>query len=74
VDQGDLVERASEGDHDAFAQLVGASIAHMEAVARLILRDRELARVAVIVDPNGGSRRQPSWIAGGAETWQRVAP
>jgi RNA polymerase sigma-70 factor, ECF subfamily len=47
VDQRELVERAGRGDHDAFAVLVGASIAGLEAVARLILRDRELARDAV---------------------------
>jgi RNA polymerase sigma-70 factor, ECF subfamily len=47
VDQRDLVERARRGDHDAFAQLVEASIARLEAVARLILRDPELARDAV---------------------------
>jgi RNA polymerase sigma-70 factor (ECF subfamily) len=47
MDQRDLVERAGRGDHDAFAQLVGASIARLEAVARLILRDHELARDAV---------------------------
>jgi RNA polymerase sigma-70 factor (ECF subfamily) len=47
VDQRDLVVRAGGGDHDAFARLVGASIARLEAVARLILRDQELARDAV---------------------------
>jgi RNA polymerase sigma-70 factor (ECF subfamily) len=47
VDQRDLVERAGNGDHDAFAALVGATIARLEAVARLILRDPELARDAV---------------------------
>jgi RNA polymerase sigma-70 factor, ECF subfamily len=47
VDQRDLVERAGRGDHDAFASLVDASIARLEAVARLILRDPELARDAV---------------------------
>jgi RNA polymerase sigma-70 factor, ECF subfamily len=47
VDQRELVERAGRGDHDAFGLLVGASIARLEAVARLILRDRELARDAV---------------------------
>jgi RNA polymerase sigma-70 factor, ECF subfamily len=47
VDQRVLVERARGGDHDAFALLAGASIAQLEAVARLILRDRELARDAV---------------------------
>jgi RNA polymerase sigma-70 factor (ECF subfamily) len=41
------VERAGRGDHDAFAVLVRASIAQLEAVARLILRDPELARDAV---------------------------
>jgi RNA polymerase sigma-70 factor, ECF subfamily len=47
VDQRELVERAREGDHDAFSTLVGASIAQLEAVARLILRDQDLARDAV---------------------------
>jgi RNA polymerase sigma-70 factor (ECF subfamily) len=47
VDQRDLVERAKRGDHDAFALLAGASIARLDAAARLILRDPELARDAV---------------------------
>jgi len=47
VSQRDLVERASQGDHDAFAILLGASIARLDAAARLILRDHELARDAV---------------------------
>ena len=47
VDQRDLVERAREGDHDAFAVLAGAAIVRLDAAARLILRDRELARDAV---------------------------
>ncbi|HEX7345882.1 MAG TPA: RNA polymerase sigma factor [Candidatus Limnocylindrales bacterium] len=47
MDQRELVEQAGRGDHDAFAQLVDASIARLEAVARLILRDPELARDAV---------------------------
>ena len=47
MDQRDLVERAGRGDHDAFASLVGASIARLEAVARLVLRDQDLARDAV---------------------------
>ena len=47
MDQRDFVERAGRGDHDAFAALVGGSIARLEAVARLILRDQELARDAV---------------------------
>jgi RNA polymerase sigma-70 factor (ECF subfamily) len=47
VDQRVLVERAGRGDHDAFAVLVRASIARLDAAARLILRDPELARDAV---------------------------
>jgi RNA polymerase sigma-70 factor (ECF subfamily) len=47
VDQRHLVNRAKRGDHDAFAQLVGASVARLDAAARLILRDPELARDAV---------------------------
>jgi len=47
VDQRDLVDRAKRGDHDAFAVLVGATIARLDAAARLILRDPELARDAV---------------------------
>jgi RNA polymerase sigma-70 factor (ECF subfamily) len=41
------VERARGGDHDAFAVLARAAIARLDAAARLILRDRELARDAV---------------------------
>jgi RNA polymerase sigma-70 factor (ECF subfamily) len=47
MDQRGLVERASRGDHDAFGLLVDGSIARLEMVARLILRDSELARDAV---------------------------
>jgi RNA polymerase sigma-70 factor (ECF subfamily) len=47
VDQRGLVERAREGDHDAFATVAGAALARLDAAARLILRDRELARDAV---------------------------
>jgi len=47
VDQRDRVERAREGDHDAFAELVDARLARLDAAARLILRDPELARDAV---------------------------
>jgi RNA polymerase sigma-70 factor (ECF subfamily) len=47
VDQRGLVELAQEGDHDAFVVLVDASIARLDAAARLILRDAELARDAV---------------------------
>jgi RNA polymerase sigma-70 factor (ECF subfamily) len=47
VDQRALVERARRGDHDAFAVLAGAAIARLDSAARLILRDRELARDVV---------------------------
>ena len=47
MDQRGLVERAREGDHDAFAELVHASLARLDTAARLILRDNELARDAV---------------------------
>jgi RNA polymerase sigma-70 factor (ECF subfamily) len=47
VDQRTLVERAGRGDHDAFAVLVRASASRLDAAARLILRDRELAGDAV---------------------------
>jgi RNA polymerase sigma-70 factor (ECF subfamily) len=42
-----LVERAAKGDHDAFETLVYDAIARLDAAARLILRDGELARDAV---------------------------
>jgi RNA polymerase sigma-70 factor, ECF subfamily len=47
VDQTGLVERASQGDHEAFGVLVGARLARLDTAARLILRDPELARDAV---------------------------
>jgi RNA polymerase sigma-70 factor (ECF subfamily) len=47
VYQRELVERARRGDHDAFAVLAGACVARLDAAARLILRDPELARDAV---------------------------
>lgn len=47
VAQRDLVEQAKRGDHDAFALLAGAAVARLDAAARLILRDPELARDAV---------------------------
>ena len=47
MDQRDLVERAKRGDHDAFAALAGPAVARLDAAARLILRDPELARDAV---------------------------
>jgi RNA polymerase sigma-70 factor (ECF subfamily) len=41
------VERAKQGDHDAFAELVRAAIVRLDGAARLILRDPDLARDAV---------------------------
>ncbi|MBI3744940.1 MAG: sigma-70 family RNA polymerase sigma factor [Chloroflexi bacterium] len=47
MDQRERVERARRGDHDAFAVLAGTFVARLDAAARLILRDPELARDAV---------------------------
>lgn len=47
MDQRALVERAQRGDHDAFASLAGVYVARLDAAARLILRDHDLARDAV---------------------------
>ena len=47
MDQRGLVERARGGDHDAFAALVGVSVARLDATAWLIVRDRELAHDVV---------------------------
>lgn len=43
----DLVERARGGDRDAFARLATASFTRLDATARLITRDHELAKDAV---------------------------
>lgn len=45
--QRDLVDRARQGDHDAFAELAGAAISRLDAAAWLILRDTEQAKDAV---------------------------
>jgi len=45
--QRDLVVRAQGGDHDAFAVLAGATIGRLDAAARLILRNADLAQDAV---------------------------
>lgn len=47
MDQTGLVEQASRGDHEAFGELVGGHLAQLDAAARLILRDPDLARDAV---------------------------
>jgi RNA polymerase sigma-70 factor (ECF subfamily) len=45
--QQELVERAQRGDHDAFAELARAAVPRLDAAARLILRDPDLAHDAV---------------------------
>ena len=45
--QRDLVERARQGDHDAFAELAGAAISRLDGAAWLMLRDVEQAKDAV---------------------------
>ena len=45
--QRELVELAIGGDHDAFAQLVGASIGRLYGIATVILHDRDRAQDAV---------------------------
>jgi len=47
VDQIGLVDRARQGDRHAFADLIRGSGARLDATARLILRDSELAQDAV---------------------------
>lgn len=47
MDQRDLVERAKRGDHDAFEALAGPQVSRLDAAARLILRDPDMARDAV---------------------------
>ena len=44
--QADLVQRARSGDREAFAVLAGAAVDRLYAIARLILRDAELAEDA----------------------------
>src|SRR5262245_10686551 len=45
--QRTLVERAQRGDREAFTDLVSAALARLDAVARLVLRDPDLAKDAV---------------------------
>lgn len=44
--QTDLVERARRGDREAFGVLAGGAVDRLYAIARLILRDAELAEDA----------------------------
>ena len=48
------------GDHDAFAVLAGRLVARLDAAARLILRDPELARDAVQEGFIGAWRNLPT--------------
>jgi RNA polymerase sigma-70 factor (ECF subfamily) len=43
----DLVERARSGDRDAFGRLAAGEIDRLHAIARLVLRDADLAEDAV---------------------------
>jgi RNA polymerase sigma-70 factor, ECF subfamily len=45
--QADIVERARNGDHDAFALVAGASIDRLYRLARMIVRDPDLAEDVV---------------------------
>jgi RNA polymerase sigma-70 factor, ECF subfamily len=45
--QRTLVERAQRGDREAFTDLAAASLARLDGVARLILRDPDVAKDAV---------------------------
>jgi DNA-directed RNA polymerase specialized sigma24 family protein len=47
VDQRELIDRAKRGDHEAFAELVDGSLRRLDAAARLMLRDPDLAQDAV---------------------------
>lgn len=47
MDQRELVCQARQGDHAAFAKLVDGSIRRLDAAARLILRDPDIAQDAV---------------------------
>ncbi len=47
MDQRALIERAKRGDHAAFAELVDGALRRLDAAARLILRDPDLAQDAV---------------------------
>src|SRR3954451_1208795 len=43
----DLVERARRGDREAFGQLAAGEVDRLHAIARLVLRDPDLAEDAV---------------------------
>jgi len=64
VNQRGLVERAREGDHDAFAVLAGTAIARLDAAARLML----------IIDATTGASTTATWSISSLVSWQRIEP
>jgi len=46
VERREVLERARQGDEEAFAALVDTHLARLDATARLILRDPDLAHDA----------------------------
>src|SRR5262245_19352026 len=80
---GELVRQAQHGDRDAFAALAGAAITRLDATARLILRDPDLAKDAVqntlvrawrdlptLRDPEGwAGRARPGRACSGPRPW-----
>ena len=63
VDQRELIERARGGDHDAFAELVDGALRRLDAAARLILRDADLAQdAAPACSPSEATRAAPRML------------
>jgi hypothetical protein len=88
VNQRGLVERAREGDHDAFAVVAGAALARLDAAARLrdgctswewspdgesILMVPGSGDILVVNARTGESITTP-WSVAAPIDWQRVAP
>jgi hypothetical protein len=48
--QQEVVERARNGDHDAFAELAGAAITRLDSAAWLILRDPNRPSLTAILN------------------------
>jgi DNA-directed RNA polymerase specialized sigma24 family protein len=72
--QRDLVERAMNGDHDAFSELARVSVGRLLVIARLILHDEPAAEDATqeallaawrhirgLRDPDRPRRIPPRW-------------
>jgi DNA-directed RNA polymerase specialized sigma24 family protein len=73
--QRDVVERAMAGDHSAFSEVASGAIGRLYSVARLILRDEDLAHDAaqealVAAWRDIASLRDPDRF----EAWPRSAP